>query len=173
MYYYLYRFYDPNLQRWLNQDPKGEPGFETMRKSMALSSLSTDQAKGWSVPAELSEGPNLYIFVDNDPINYVDPDGQHKQRYNPNYGKPNRYDEFPKELMGLYAKSWAEIVGSVAVGEVTCIKLFRGGGWLNSNRYLRIGTSRDGGRRVFRIAGRWVEQIVEDGHITLIDLGPL
>jgi RHS repeat-associated protein len=27
--YYLYRCYDPNLQRWLNRDPIGEPGFET------------------------------------------------------------------------------------------------------------------------------------------------
>ena len=25
--YYLYRFYDPNLQRWLNRDPIGEGGF--------------------------------------------------------------------------------------------------------------------------------------------------
>src|SRR6266567_2606906 len=31
MYYYLYRFYDPNLQRWINRDPLGEPGFETLR----------------------------------------------------------------------------------------------------------------------------------------------
>jgi RHS repeat-associated protein len=27
MYYYGYRFYDPNLQRWLNRDPIGELGF--------------------------------------------------------------------------------------------------------------------------------------------------
>ena len=30
LYYYLYRFYDPNLQRWPNRDPLGEPGFETL-----------------------------------------------------------------------------------------------------------------------------------------------
>lgn len=28
--YYLYRFYDPNLQRWPNRDSMGEPGFETL-----------------------------------------------------------------------------------------------------------------------------------------------
>jgi len=39
MYYYLYRFYDPNLQRWLNRDPIQEVG-------------------GW----------NLYDFVQNKPI---------------------------------------------------------------------------------------------------------
>jgi RHS repeat-associated protein len=30
LYYYLYRYYDPNLQRWPNRDPLGEPGFETL-----------------------------------------------------------------------------------------------------------------------------------------------
>jgi RHS repeat-associated protein len=30
LYYYLYRFYDPNLQRWVNRDPLDEPGFETL-----------------------------------------------------------------------------------------------------------------------------------------------
>jgi len=39
LYYYLYRFYDPNLQRWLNRDPIQEWG-----------------------------GLNLYEFVANSPI---------------------------------------------------------------------------------------------------------
>ncbi len=46
LYYYGYRFYDPNFQRWLNQDPIAENG-----------------------------GINLYRFVGNDPVNYVDPLG--------------------------------------------------------------------------------------------------
>ncbi|MDR3414385.1 MAG: RHS repeat-associated core domain-containing protein, partial [Formivibrio sp.] len=45
-YYYGYRYYEPNLQRWLNQDPIGEAG-----------------------------GINLYRMVGNNPINYVDPLG--------------------------------------------------------------------------------------------------
>jgi RHS repeat-associated protein len=45
-YYYGYRFYDPNLQRWLNRDPIGEPG-----------------------------GLNLYGFVGNDPTGAFDPFG--------------------------------------------------------------------------------------------------
>src|SRR5207247_836861 len=47
MYYYLYRFYDPNLQRWLNRDPAEEEG-----------------------------GINLYGFVGNDPNSWVDPEGE-------------------------------------------------------------------------------------------------
>jgi RHS repeat-associated protein len=41
--YYLYRYYDPNLQRWPNRDPIGEPG-----------------------------GLNLYDFTQNDPVNNRD-----------------------------------------------------------------------------------------------------
>ena len=47
LYYYGYRFYDPNLQRWLNRDPIQEWG-----------------------------GLNLYEFVLNAPLEQQDPDGQ-------------------------------------------------------------------------------------------------
>ncbi len=47
MYYYGYRFYDPNLQRWPNRDPIQEAG-----------------------------GINLYTFVGNDPLDYSDAFGQ-------------------------------------------------------------------------------------------------
>ena len=60
MYYYLFRFYDPELQRWANRDPIEEEGFETIRK-----------------PAieEQADGPNAYGFVLNNPANYMDTDG--------------------------------------------------------------------------------------------------
>jgi RHS repeat-associated protein len=46
MYYYGFRFYDPNLQRWINRDPIGEfPGI------------------------------NLYGYVKSDPLDLVDPFG--------------------------------------------------------------------------------------------------
>lgn len=48
LYYYGYRFYSPNWQRWPNPDPIGERG-----------------------------GLNLYRFNYNSPLNYVDPNGDH------------------------------------------------------------------------------------------------
>jgi RHS repeat-associated protein len=47
LYIYLYRFYDPSVQRWLNRDPIGELG-----------------------------GINLYVFVHNRPTNKKDPLGR-------------------------------------------------------------------------------------------------
>jgi RHS repeat-associated protein len=46
--YYGYRFYAPNLGRWMTRDPIGEAG-----------------------------GINLYGFVGNNPANFIDPDGDH------------------------------------------------------------------------------------------------
>jgi RHS repeat-associated protein len=47
LYYYGYRFYSPNLQRWINRDPIG-----------------------------ISGGLNLYGFVGNRPLSQADPDGR-------------------------------------------------------------------------------------------------
>ena len=45
-YDYLYRWYSPELQRWLNQDPIWEAG-----------------------------GINLYAYVNNSPVYFIDPIG--------------------------------------------------------------------------------------------------
>ncbi|HKW28069.1 MAG TPA: RHS repeat-associated core domain-containing protein, partial [Verrucomicrobiae bacterium] len=51
LYYYLYRYYDPNFQRWPNRDPRDEVGFELIRNQAASS---------------LASAPNAYLFVAND-----------------------------------------------------------------------------------------------------------
>ena len=61
--YYLYRYYDPNLQRWPNRDPLGEKGF------MAI------EFPSWNVIAVMSLGANLYEMVDNNPVEKIDPIG--------------------------------------------------------------------------------------------------
>jgi RHS repeat-associated protein len=94
LYYYLYRFFDPNLQRWPNQDPVRERGFVQMHsdlnqlqniyessrinptiQTLALQAQAEDEIRSLLQPAELLEGPNLYTFVRNQPITFVDADG--------------------------------------------------------------------------------------------------
>jgi RHS repeat-associated protein len=48
--YYGYRFYNPSTGRWLSRDPIEEAG-----------------------------GMNLYAYVENDPINYIDTDGRYRK----------------------------------------------------------------------------------------------
>lgn len=52
LYYYGYRWYEPNLQRWLNRDPIAELGFVWLRRQGVI----------------LNETPNLYSYVQNNPI---------------------------------------------------------------------------------------------------------
>jgi RHS repeat-associated protein len=63
-YYYGYRFYDPNLQRWLNRDPANEQGHRLIR---------SDIAKG-PLPYR-SEEKNLYAVLINNAVTTFDPLG--------------------------------------------------------------------------------------------------
>jgi RHS repeat-associated protein len=60
--YYLYRYYDPNLQRWLNRDPIGEAG-----------------------------GINLYQAMRNNPLRWVDPFGLTTYVWPPENTPPGTY----------------------------------------------------------------------------------
>jgi len=66
-YYYGYRFYDPEHQRWLNRDPLGEHGFTALIKLRAFR-----KARLAPRMAERSQGPNLYAMVGNGPVNRLD-----------------------------------------------------------------------------------------------------
>jgi RHS repeat-associated protein len=67
LYYYLYRFYDPNLQRWVNRDTLEDEGFHVLLFSRSGSSIS----RLYSLSGLLLD-PNLYTFNDNAPENYYD-----------------------------------------------------------------------------------------------------
>ena len=73
MYYYGYRWYDPNLQRWLNRDPIQEEG-----------------------------GINLYGFVRNSPFSVVDAEGLRWFSYFPVLNVLNCFLAEPGEKPGDY-----------------------------------------------------------------------
>src|SRR5439155_14875485 len=66
MYYYLYRIYVPDLDRWMNQDPLQEEGFE----------LSRRRTRNGQRPADLGrKAANPYVFCENALPNLMDPFG--------------------------------------------------------------------------------------------------
>jgi RHS repeat-associated protein len=71
LYYYLYRYYDPNLQRWPNRDPITELGFALL---MSPNVTASDDGSTFStgVVREDEGDVNLYSFVVNEPILLVD-----------------------------------------------------------------------------------------------------
>jgi RHS repeat-associated protein len=62
--YYLYRFYDPNLQRWPNRDPLREQGFELLRVRLLQRRWLGESIHQRSP----NRAPNLYLFVKNSPL---------------------------------------------------------------------------------------------------------
>ncbi len=68
--YYGYRYYKASTGTWPNRDPLGEPGFETVQRASPFRTHPFVRK-----PAELIEGPNLYNFVANNPVNRIDPLG--------------------------------------------------------------------------------------------------
>ena len=67
-YYYLYRFYVPGIERWLNRDTLEEVGFKLIQSITQLrqNNLSFQQENNY----------NLYVFTLNSPNTYIDPNGQ-------------------------------------------------------------------------------------------------
>jgi RHS repeat-associated protein len=72
--YYLYRYYDPNLQRWPNRDPLTEPGFERLTQPHLVRAASHIQSLREMQLLRLGD-VNLYRFALNDPVLRFDPFG--------------------------------------------------------------------------------------------------
>ncbi len=72
LYYYLYRFYDPNLQRWVNRDPLGKKGFDSLSsRAKSSSELTIDRMQAiinaaWSINPILSEEIKTYFMSNED-----------------------------------------------------------------------------------------------------------
>ncbi len=62
LYYYGYRWYAPNVQRWVSSDPLGEPGFEYLR----------DSRKPLMMGEAVLQRANLYEFCYNSPEQFID-----------------------------------------------------------------------------------------------------
>ena len=58
LFYYLYRYYEPTFQRWLNRDPLGDEGFLTCNESPLVPEIDIGELVS----------QNLYTFVRNEPI---------------------------------------------------------------------------------------------------------
>jgi RHS repeat-associated protein len=148
-------------------------------------------------PLEYGGGDaNLFGYVLNDPINLTDPMGENPwlaacaggAAFNAGADllagrKPTLQSLGSGCAGGLAGLGLAKGVGAAgaALGRAGGIagvagkaanRAFGKGGFLNSNRYLRVGYGRNGGDKVFRISGEWLKYIGQH-HIDLWTIGPL
>jgi len=79
VYYYGYRYYHPGMQRWLNRDPIQEMG-----------------------------GINLYAYVENSPLNFVDPLGLALDSINSNAAHPEAAELLAEVAADQAAKKAAQ-----------------------------------------------------------------
>jgi len=107
--YYGYRYYDPSTGRWPNRDPIGEPGFELLRRKQA--SASTGE-------------PNRYLFVKNNPLQNIDPEGLDLITITYTNGTTVTYGTFSSpnlgQLMGALTNAAGTIAGITIKGHACC-----------------------------------------------------
>jgi RHS repeat-associated protein len=86
LYYYGFRYYSPDLGRWLNRDPIDESGHRLLQEAGGedeITALMLEPIGALdllllllkSQEDENPDEPNLYGFVLNSPCNLIDPDG--------------------------------------------------------------------------------------------------
>ena len=93
------------------------------------------------------DGSNLYDYVLADPVSRIDPEGT---------------ESLFQQVTGMTFRQ-----SIIHVFRNTPLRL------LNRGQWIRFGLGRRGGVQVLRLSGRLVARILRNGHIDLIDLGPL
>jgi len=69
-------FYDPSLGRWINRDPLGDAmSIPTERFAETRATAGELLTAYWTAPYEPIIGPNLHLFLANNPGNFIDPYG--------------------------------------------------------------------------------------------------
>jgi RHS repeat-associated protein len=105
--YYLYRFYDPSLQRWPNRDPLAEQGHRLLRGACR------------TCYAALRKDVNSYQFCENSPIVQYDPFGL--------LTKEDCDDAYEADMKKVRAEG-LKCVGSAVVWAIGGEIIFGGGG---------------------------------------------
>ena len=168
------RDYDPESGRWTSKDPIGFEGGDE----------------------------NLYGYALSDPINLIDPHGlewidtalESAANFSAGFGDELTSGFGLTDLAGLPSLTEAarglfpggDPVNACSLGyslggyagdalgiAVGANRGFRPGGFLNNNRYLRVGWGRKGGDRVFRAAGEVVRRWAKQPHIDIFRGGPM
>jgi len=84
---YEYRAYSPALGRWLSRDPIGELGFMLLGGgTLPITGMEFDDESNGAPISERGD-ENLYVFVGNDPISFLDMLGLVDFRFEPVVGE--------------------------------------------------------------------------------------
>jgi RHS repeat-associated protein len=105
--YYHYRYCEPSFQRWLSRDPLREPGFEIVRHRAGGKHSYVKQ--------------NLYLYVRNSPLLWVDAEGLKDQLPNDSFencalNALSKKKSAPGFGRAVKNHAWGHIVGCLGLG---------------------------------------------------------